>query len=471
MGSDGLMGLGTSRPGAGRVIATAALALICAALPVFLLGALAPRVGRDLGVDEGEIGLLVSVFFLSSAVASLPGGHVTDRIGSTAALRLAAGIAGLAGLGIAWFGTSYGALLAMFVVAGTAVPMADTGGARAISSGVPLRRQGIAFGGKEASIPVASMLAGIAVPILGAQFGWRPAYVVAAVFAAIVVFLVPRGLDRSGPGTPVPSAKAVRDDALGAGHPGGDASGARHPGVEVSGSADSEVPPVAEGVADIAAGSDEPGLDPARGAPEPENSAPTSADRRTIVALTLLAAGAGLGSAAGNTAPTFLVSSAVSAGITESSAGVLLAVAATAGVVSRLLAGVVADRRGGAERRIMFSLLVIGAVGTAILAFGGPSLTLLGALLAFGGGWGWTGLAFFAAVRLLPDRPARAAGAILAGLASGGALGPLAFGQLAAGPGYTAAWSAGASAMFLGAVLTFAADRTANGAARATSTS
>jgi len=413
-----------ARPGPGRVVTTAALALICAVLPMFLLGALAPRLIADLGIDEVAIGALVAVFFLSGAVWSLPGGYVTDRIGSTAALRLGATVSAVLAVAVATLGHELWILVVLFVFAGAAVPLADTGGARAISTGVALRRQGLAFGGKEASIPVASMLAGLTVPILGAQLGWRPAYIVAAVLAAAVILAVPAGLDRPGPGMPTPPEE--RDDP----------------------------PPVAPSAPAVAV--DRPADDEVA-AVDTEPLPDAVATRRALV---LLAAGSGLAGAAGNSAPTFLVSSAVATGVSEASAGILLAIASVAGIASRIVAGLVADRRGGSERRIMAGLMGTGALGMAILAFGGPALTLVGAVLAFGGGWGWTGLAFFAAVRLLPHRPARAAGAILAGLASGGALGPLTFGALAAGPGYLTAWAVGAGAMLVAGTLTAFADRT-----------
>lgn len=405
------------RPGPGRVIGTAASALISATLPLFLLGALAPRISADLGVDEVAIGGLVAVFFLSGAVCSIPGGRLTDRVGSTAALRIGAALAGTIALAIAATGRTFAALLVLFVLGGAMVPLADTGGARAISSGVPLHRQGLAFGGKEASIPVASLLAGLTVPILGAQLGWRPAYLVAAVIAVTVAVIIPRGLDLPGPGsTPV----------------------AGPAGSHTAAEAAADVHQVATSV--------------------PEAPAPPATTGRALV---LLAVASGLAGAAGNSAPTFLVSSGVSAGMTEAAAGVLLAVASVAGIASRLASGVAADRRGGSERRIMAGLMITGGLGMGVLAVGGTSLTVIGALLTFGGGWGWTGLAFFAAVRLRPDRPARAAGAILAGLASGGALGPLAFGAVAAGPGYPAAWSVAGAAMVSAGLLSVAADRLA----------
>ncbi len=450
-----------ARPGPGRVVATAAFTLACSALPVFLLGALAPRISADLGVDEVAIGGLVAVFFLSGAICSFPGGVITDRIGSSAALRTGVALAATTAAAIALLAHSFWILLLLFVLAGASVPLADTGGARAISTGVPLRRQGLAFGGKEASIPIASLLAGMMVPILGAQLGWRPAYALAAALGVLVLIAVPGGLDRFGPG----SSPLGVDRGGGRDRSVADATASAVPAAAPPSEGDERIhdgAPVRDDGAVVDA-EPEPSLgDHRHGSPEPDRPAastvvPVSARR----ALLLLAIASGLAGAAGNSAPTFLVSSSVATGVSESAAGILLASASVAGILSRLAAGATADRRGGSERRIMGGLMVVGAMGLAAIAVGGPGWTLVGALLAFGGGWGWTGLAFFAAVRLLPERPARAAGTILAGLASGGALGPLSFGALAAGPGYLVAWLCAAGAMLLAGLLVFQAERVA----------
>ena len=390
------------RPGPVRVIVTAALTLVVAALPVFLLGALAPRVIADLGIGEVAIGGLVALFFLVGAVTSVPGGHLTDRVGATTALRLGAVLAATVTVAIAATGTALWVLALLFAFAGIAVPLADTGGARAIAAGVPRGRQGIAFGGKEASIPVASLLAGLTVPLLGAQLGWRPAYAVAAGLGIVVAITIPRGLDQPAP--PAPDDVAL----------------------------------------------------PPRTRRSPDPALPTSVRRS---ALLLLALAAAFGSAAANAAPTFLVASTVAGGLPEARAGLVLAVASSAGVAMRLASGVAADRFAGTERRLTAGLMAVGGAGMLVLALGeAAGVTVGGAILALGGGWGWTGLAFLAAVRLLPEQPARAAGMVLAGLATGGALGPLGFGALAAGPGYGTAWTAGAIAMGTAAVLATSAE-------------
>lgn len=399
--------------GPGRTIVTAAGALAVVTLPMFLVGALSGRITTDLELGGAAIGVLVAVFFGAGALSSIPGGRLTDRIGATAALRLAAVIAAICSVGIATLGTGFGILLVLFMISGTAVAMADTGGARAIAGSIPTSRQGMAFGGKEASIPVASMLAGLAVPALGATLGWRPAFAVAGGLAVVFLLLVPRGL---GPVTR---------------------------GTTPETSATPTVPTAREPVPHPA---------------PPTVAARAATDRSRRVVLVLLAVAAGLAGGAGTATPTFLVPAATAGALSESTAGFLLAATSIVGITMRLVVGVVADRAHGREIRITALMLLTGMVGLAALALGGLPLTILGSVLAMGGGWSWSGLVFLAGVRTQPTRPAAAAGTVLAGLGTGGATGPAAFGWVVDAAGYPTAWTAAATTMGLACGLTLVAD-------------
>jgi MFS family permease len=80
------------------------------------------------------------------------------------------------------------------------VPLAVAGAANAvcqpaanllIARSVPLRRQGVGFAIKQSAIPMATLLAGFAVPGLALTAGWRWAYVAAALLALGTLPLVP----------------------------------------------------------------------------------------------------------------------------------------------------------------------------------------------------------------------------------------------------------------------------------------
>jgi prepilin signal peptidase PulO-like enzyme (type II secretory pathway) len=61
----------------------------------------------------------------------------------------------------------------------------------AIFDGVAISRYGVAYGVKQAAVPMASVLSGIALPVIGLVFGWRWGFVLAAVLALVLVVSVP----------------------------------------------------------------------------------------------------------------------------------------------------------------------------------------------------------------------------------------------------------------------------------------
>ncbi len=391
-----------------RAVVTVAASLIAASLPVFLLSALAPSIQLDLGFGEAGLGIAVAAFFLAAAASSVPGGRFADRFGAPVALRTGLAIAASGSLLVALFAGSRWSLAGAMFLGGTALGFVDTGGARAISAAVPVTRQGFAFGSKEASIPAASFLAGASVPLLGAQLGWRPAFGIGVGFAALVGALVSSRLEQTArqvnPVNPAHEPVSVRE-----GHP-------------VSDRTHDEVTP----------GSAWP--------------------------LVLLSITAALGGGAAAATTAFLVASSVTGGLAPGSAGILLAVASAVAIGARLGVGAAADRRASAAVPLVAWMLALGgsgAIGLASASAGlvpgwsaGPVL-VVGAVLAIGAGWGWTGLVFLAAVRLDPARPAKAAGIVLVGLGIGGAVAPALFGGVAGRAGYSSAWTIAAAAMFM----------------------
>ena len=102
--------------------------------------------------------------------------------------------------------------------------------------------------------------------------------------------------------------------------------------------------------------------------------------------------------------------------------------------------------------------IAAGEVDAAATAAGGTgavtiALLVVGAVLMLGPGWGWTGLVFLTATRLVPGKPAQASGAILTGLGAGGALFPIGAGWLAEAAGFGWTWTVVAVAMLLSAAL------------------
>ena len=167
---------------------------------------------------------------------------------------------------------------------------------------------------------------------------------------------------------------------------------------------------------------------------------PAASAGRAPLALWMLAVAAALGSAVGTTAGTFLADTVMSAGLSARSAGALLAVASVTSIVIRVVIGARADRLSRGHLLRVAGLLAAGAPGFLLLAVGSGPALVLGAMLAFGGGWGWAGLLNFAVVRRNRDGAATAAGTVLAGASFGGGSGPLVFGLVAEHSSYEAGW-------------------------------
>jgi MFS family permease len=169
----------------------ATISTTLAVLPVFLLGGLAVFIRDELGFGQTRLGAAVSLYFGTSALASVPGGRVGERLGAGRAMTLAAAGSAVALLGIATLTRSWGQLVAFLALAGCANAVAQPAGNAAISRGVPPHRQGLAFGLKQSAVPTATLLAGFAVPLLGLTVGWRWAFAGGALAAASFAFTVP----------------------------------------------------------------------------------------------------------------------------------------------------------------------------------------------------------------------------------------------------------------------------------------
>lgn len=172
---------------------------------------------------------------------------------------------------------------------------------------------------------------------------------------------------------------------------------------------------------------------------------------RTLIPLAVAAC---LGIAAATSLGAFAVESAVSRGIGVGLAGWLLAIGSVAGIVARLTVGYAADRSRANPIKLMSLMLGIGVVGYVTLVFSTvPAFILLGVVIAFAFGWGWNGLLMYSVVLLQPRAPAAASGIAQVGMSTGAAIGPLVFGAIVSGGGYTWAWSAVAVSAALASVL------------------
>jgi len=371
---------------------SAALAVgftVLCSLPLFLTSAFAVEVQRDLGFGRAQLGWCVSAYFLASSAASAVAGGYLERAGPAGGMRASAAATAAVLVAIATVAGSWVHLALLLALAGVANAVAQVGSNLLLAEGVPPGRRGLAFGLKQAAVPLGSLLAGLALPAVALTVGWRWGF---AGVAGIAV---------------AAAARPVRA-------PAGSARG--------------------------------------RGGRGP----------RGAVLLLLAVAGA-FGGGVGNSLVNFTVDAAVTSGMAQAAAGLLLSLGAGTAIAVRVGVGHLADRRDAPGFRELASLMLAGAAGLAVLALAGGSAPLIvaGTLLGFAGAWGWQGLIYHVVVRRHPEAPAAATGLVQAGVYLGTIAGPPVVGQLATVASYQAAWTVGACVSTGSGVLVLVARRLA----------
>ncbi|HYH32329.1 MAG TPA: MFS transporter [Pseudonocardia sp.] len=162
-------------------------------LPVFLTGALAVQISAELGFDPAGLGLVVAFYFGISALTSLPAGWLVERFGAGATSRIAVvGVAVALGA-VAAFADSYAALVTLLLCCSWCNVLGQLSSNLTLARHIPPGRLGLSFGVKQAAIPIATLLAGAAVPAIALTVGWRWAYGIGAALALCALLVAPRG--------------------------------------------------------------------------------------------------------------------------------------------------------------------------------------------------------------------------------------------------------------------------------------
>jgi MFS family permease len=174
-------------------------------LPVFLVGALAVPITAELGFGDVGLGSAVGVYYAAMALASVPLGRAVDRIGALRSMRLSAVASAVATLGIAALAGGWPLLAALLLLGGVAGALGQPSSNRLLSRRVPPERLATAFGFKHSAPPIASLLAGLSIPVFATLFGWRAAFGTAGVAALLRVVAVGR------PARPINQISADRD--------------------------------------------------------------------------------------------------------------------------------------------------------------------------------------------------------------------------------------------------------------------
>jgi predicted MFS family arabinose efflux permease len=347
-----------------RATAIAALTTVVAVLPVFLVGGLAVQLEQDLGMTASALGVAVATFWAVSALLSAPAGYVASGLGLRRGVPLAVGLGFVALAGIAFVTPHWAWLIVWLSFAGAANALVHPLSNGLIVDQVAVRNRAFSFGLKQAAIPTATLTAGLSVPVFALTVGWNWTFALAALLAAALIPALLRTLPRTAARSRRRSGQAGRE--------------------------------------------------------------PLPRKLKSFLFATAVASALGAGQA--NVVGAFTVTMAVQAGFSAAGAGLLLGAASVAGILARPLVGIAADRGIGGSMATVALMMGAGSLGLLGMASGFPIAYAAGAVVAFGLGWGWNGLAHYVVSRTAHPFTIQATGITQSGTYIGGTLGPLLFG-------------------------------------------
>lgn len=193
------------RPSAGAVcVATFTV------LPLFLVGALGIQLSEDIGVPVSALGIASAAFFGSGALASYFSGRVATAYGVRTTMRASLVLVVVVLLFLAVGVHSLAGLVVILALGGMGNALAQPSVNLYLAERIDRNRQGTAYGIKQSAIPVAGMLAGLAVPIIGLTVGWRWAFALFTIPAAVLAIYTPnarlavRSSQAAGPALQLP---------------------------------------------------------------------------------------------------------------------------------------------------------------------------------------------------------------------------------------------------------------------------
>lgn len=167
---------------------------VSAVMPVFLTGALAVQIRKDLNLSPSLLGTAVATFFAFAALSSYTAGRISHRTNGSRTMKICLIASSLTLFGIGTVARNYYVFLVFLAISGVINGSLQPPVNIFISHVIPKRRQGFAYGVKQAAVPMATLLAGLAVPLVALTIGWRFAYIGASPLGVILFFFVPKSV-------------------------------------------------------------------------------------------------------------------------------------------------------------------------------------------------------------------------------------------------------------------------------------
>ena len=190
-----------------RAVAASIACLTASVMPGFLAGALGSDIKDEFAIGDTGLGMTLAATYLISGVASIHAGELSDRMGARRSLLLSMWVTVAGYLAVAVLARSFPTFLVSMAVAGAGLTLAGPAAKVLVAQHVSTGRHGVAFAVHMSAIPLAPLLAGLTVPLVGGTSGWRWAFVGGAVLAVVGILMLPAEMRAPEP-RPAPQAAA-----------------------------------------------------------------------------------------------------------------------------------------------------------------------------------------------------------------------------------------------------------------------
>jgi MFS family permease len=181
------------------VLFASVLTTVSSVYPAFLAGALGVELRDSIGMTERFFGLVIGGFFFGSAMGSIALGRLGERLGARRMITVSLLTTAVVTACIAAFVRSGPVLVGVLVIAGLANSSGQTAANKLLSQSIDPKRLGFAMAVKQSGMPGASLLGGLAVPLIALTVGWQWAYAFASVLALVSLRVVLQFAPDDGP--------------------------------------------------------------------------------------------------------------------------------------------------------------------------------------------------------------------------------------------------------------------------------
>ncbi|MFD2924903.1 MFS transporter [Halobacillus naozhouensis] len=180
------------------------------------LGPLGVLIEEDLSLTKTQVGLLPSALFLGQALASIPAGFATDRVGSRPLLLVLSLCLGTSFLFMT-FQSAFWLVLLLVMIGGLGYGGMHPTTNRGIIYWFSQKQRGTAMGIKQMGITFGSALSAILLLPLAASYGWRPVVLIAClglVSTGVIAFLLYRDPPQEAEKKEKPTFRSVYSSIL-----------------------------------------------------------------------------------------------------------------------------------------------------------------------------------------------------------------------------------------------------------------